>query len=414
MRPQFHFTAERGWINDPHGITFREGRYHLFYQYVPDSVEWGPNCHWGHATSADLFSFQTLPVALAPGDGDDGIWTGCVVTDDRGRATILYTAVQQPEVGMGRVRTATPVDDSWIEWRKGPVVAEAPADLDVVAYRDPFVVHADAHGRDGWQMLVGAGLADGTACALSYVSSALAAWTYQGIAAQRSTEVTEPVWTGALWECPQVFELDGRHVMVTSVWDADVPYYAAYAIGDLDDGTFTAQAWGRLTFGDVYYAPSFFRDSDGHACLMFWLRGVGGGDLGWAGAHSVPHALHIVDDRLVATPHRGLEALRAPASEDQRVDGLAADVSWMGTRLSLLSGGQAAAAVEIIDGRLHLTAGDSASVMPFAGGPVRLVVDGQILEVSSGLLAAVIRPAGDHLAVDGDGTVTHLFPVRVA
>jgi beta-fructofuranosidase len=55
MRPQFHFTARTGWINDPHGVTARDGRYDVFYQYVPGQTEWGPNCHWGHARGDDLF-----------------------------------------------------------------------------------------------------------------------------------------------------------------------------------------------------------------------------------------------------------------------------------------------------------------------------------------------------------------------
>ncbi|MCU1417884.1 MAG: glycosyl hydrolase family 32, partial [Schumannella sp.] len=96
MRPRFHFTAPRGWINDPHGITFRDGRYHLFFQFNPDSSTWRPDCRWGHAVSPDLFSFELLPDALLPGDGDDGIWTGSLVVDDEGAATIFYTSVMIP------------------------------------------------------------------------------------------------------------------------------------------------------------------------------------------------------------------------------------------------------------------------------------------------------------------------------
>ncbi len=414
-RPEFHFTAEVGWINDPHGITYRDGRYHLFYQFVPDGVEWAPNCHWGHAISSDLFSFETLPVAIAPGGGDDGIWTGCLVTDDQDRATIFYTSVTTPGFGVGRVRTATPLDDSWVEWTKGPVVAEAPADLDVVAFRDPFVLREDGPDRSRWRMLVGAALADGTATALSYVSADLEEWSYAGVVAGRSTHDDQPVWTGALWECPQIFELDGRHVLVTSVWDADVLYYAAYAVGELRDGTFTAQTWGRLTFGDVYYAPSLFHDAQGRPCLMFWLRGVEDRDAGWAGAHSIPHIVRLDGDRLVAAPHPRLEARHLPVAGDG-VDGLTADVTWVGTRLRLRSGGRDAAVVSIADGELLVSAGDRTHAMPFAGGSVRLVIDGPVLEIStgSGLVAAIIQPGGGELTIDADGDVTALHAVGAA
>src|SRR3954469_18326969 len=111
MRPQFHFTADHGWINDPHGITATDGGYHVFYQCVPGGTEWAPDCRWGHARGADLFTLAELPIAIAPGEGDDGIWTGSLATDGAGGTRIFYTSVVRPDLGIGRVRLATPVDD---------------------------------------------------------------------------------------------------------------------------------------------------------------------------------------------------------------------------------------------------------------------------------------------------------------
>lgn len=403
MRPLFHFTAESGWINDPHGVTFHDGRFHLFYQHVPGSLTWAPNCHWGHATSPDLVTFQQLPVAIAPGDGDDGIWTGSLVTDEAGAPTIFYTAVSVPDFGIGRVRTAVPVDDSWLEWQKGSVVAEAPADLDLIAYRDPFVF------RDGtgWRMFVGAALAEGSAAALSYGSADLATWRYDGIAAQRSTRETDPVWSGALWECPQLVEIDGRHVMITSVWDADVLHYVVYAVGEYRDGTFTPQTWSRLSYGDSYYAPTVFTHADGRPGLLFWLRDISDPDAGWAGAHSVPHELRLDGDVLIATPSSGLESYRHPAPGSATI-GLAADVLWArGSRLDLTSSGSVVATIEVRDHVLSLTVGEKTWRMPYVNGSVRIIADGPVLEVSSraGLIAAVIRPSGDSLLVHADGHV---------
>ena len=85
MRPVLHFTANSGWINDPHGITFRNGQYDVFFQYVPGQTVWAPNCHWGHAVGPDLMSLQERGVAIAPGEGDGGIWTGSLVTTTRAR-----------------------------------------------------------------------------------------------------------------------------------------------------------------------------------------------------------------------------------------------------------------------------------------------------------------------------------------
>jgi beta-fructofuranosidase len=406
-RPQFHFTAESGWINDPHGVTFRDGRFHLFYQHVPGSLTWAPNCHWGHAVSPDLFTFEQLPIAIAPGDGDDGIWTGSLVTDATGAATIFYTAVTTPDFGIGRVRTAVPVDESWVGWTKGPIVVQAPVDLDLIAYRDPFVFRDSVGDGDGWRMFVGAALADVTAAALSYSTADLTTWRYDGIAAQRSTAETSPVWTGALWECPQLFELDGRHVMVTSVWDADVLHYVIYAIGDYHDGVFTPQTWGRLSYGDSYYAPTVFTGRSGRPSLLFWLRDVSDPDAGWAGAHSVPHELRLDGDVLIASPASGLDAYRRPATPD-RTTGLAVEAVWdPGSRVDLVSADSVVATIEVRHALVNLRVDERAWQMPYAGGPLRIIADGPILEVSSrsGVIAAPIRPKGDALTIDADGDV---------
>ena len=81
-RPAFHFPPRREWINDPHGITWRNGTYHVFYQYVPDHTAWAPQCNWGHATGSTLFALREGQPVLAPDQDGDGVWSGSVITDD--------------------------------------------------------------------------------------------------------------------------------------------------------------------------------------------------------------------------------------------------------------------------------------------------------------------------------------------
>jgi beta-fructofuranosidase len=394
MRPLLHFTAETGWINDPHGLTFHDGAYHLFHQFVPDSLVWAPNCHWGHAVGSDLLSWQHRPIAIAPGDGDDGIWTGSLVEDADGGARILYTSVVQPDIGIGRVRVATPASDSWDQWVKGDVVIEAPTDLDLIACRDPFVVPEG----DGWRMFIGAADSAGLAMALTYTSADLAEWEYDGVAASRSTEERSPVWMGALWECPQFFEVDGHWVMVSSVWDDDVLHYAGYGVGLYSDGRFEADTWGQLSFGDSYYAPSFFRDSEGRPCLMFWMRGVADAEEGWSSCLSLPHLLSIRDGRLVAEPHPDVAARRGATA-----DSAVLDIVWepdpAGDGLVLMSAGSESATVVVEDAQVRLDRpGEKSWQMPWMGGPIRVVTDGPVIEISSadGLLGGTIQPV-DHL-----------------
>ncbi|MGO4535747.1 glycoside hydrolase family 32 protein [Leifsonia sp. 2MCAF36] len=404
MRPSFHFTAESGWINDPHGITVRDGEYHLFYQYVPESTVWAPNCHWGHARGADLFTLEHLPVALAPGDGDGGIWTGSLVTDDEGATRIFYTSTSQPDLGTGRIRVATPEDDNWISWRKGGFVADVPDGLGITSYRDPFLVREG----EGWRMFVGAGAEDGTAMAVTYRSADLDAWEFDGVTLERPTEEREPVWMGALWECPQIFEVDGRAVMVSSVWDADTLHYAGYAVGEYEDGRFRAQSWGRLTFGPSYYAPSFFRDAAGRPCLTFWMRGVADFEASWASAHSVPHVLHLEGDNLVAVPHPDLLTYHGPRVAAGQLPGLAADITWEPSdgagALTLDTGGEPVAHLGLRDGTLTVAAGGEEWKIPSAG-TIRIVLDAQVMEVSTtgGLFGVTLQPDGAAYRVQGDG-----------
>ncbi|MET0827937.1 MAG: glycoside hydrolase family 32 protein [Microbacterium sp.] len=397
MRPEFHFTAASGWINDPHGITYRDGAYHAFFQYVPGRTDWAPNCHWGHARGSDLLSLEELPVAIAPGDGDGGIWTGSLVDGDDGLARVFYTSTSEPNIGIGRIRVATPNDEGWVSWTKGGFVVEAPVGLDLIAYRDPFL----RKDPDGWRMFVGAGAAEGTAMALSYRSADLDTWEYEGIALARSTHETDDVWMGALWECPQIIDVEGRAVMVSSVWDDDVLHYAGYAVGDYADGIFTATHWGRLTYGDSYYAPSFFRDADGRPCVSFWMRGIADLTEGWAGAHSVPHVLSLVGDILVATPHPDLDRYRIGEPTDH-VAGLAADITWTpdSVGLTIESAAAPVATIELSGHSLAITVDDEEWLLPHSGD-VRVVIDGPVLEVSNGagLFGSAVRPRGGTLEV---------------
>ncbi|GEP48043.1 hypothetical protein MSA03_15510 [Microbacterium saccharophilum] len=395
MRPTIHFTPASGWINDPHGITATDDGYQVFFQYVPGRTEWAPDCHWGHATGRDLLSLREKQVAIAPGDGDDGIWTGCIVGTGRS-ARAFYTAISTPDFGIGRVRVAHPVDDQWTVWAKDDVVVHAPEGMDLIAFRDPFI----RREADGWRMFVGGADRDGTARALTYTSRNLEEWSYDGVALERSTALHDPVWMGALWECPQVFELGDRSMLISSIWDADVLHYAAYAVGTFLEGRFEAADWTKLTWGPSLYAPSLFTDAEGELALTFWLRGIRGEN--WVGAHSIPYRIAEVDGRLVATPHPDVAAHRSAPAPDGVVDGLAADIEWSqpGGSLAISSGGEDAVRVEVDGGEAVVATSTDEYRIP-VDGVIRMIIDGPVLELSSsaGLFAAAVEPKGSDLSV---------------
>ena len=93
MRPEVHFTPLRNWMNDPVGLIYYQGNYHLFYQYFPYEKHWG-TMHWGHAVSKDLVNWQHLPIALYPSKLEDcnGCFSGSAA-EDGGKMYLFYTGV---------------------------------------------------------------------------------------------------------------------------------------------------------------------------------------------------------------------------------------------------------------------------------------------------------------------------------
>jgi beta-fructofuranosidase len=377
-------------MNDPMGITWRGDRYHLFFQNIPESPVWKRGCHWGHATSSDLLAWTPLPPVLSPGDGDSGCWTGCLFTPGEGAPdTALYTSVDD-QWRIGRVRAATANDADWQTWTKGDVVAEAPAGLRLSNFRDPFVFR----DNDGWRMLVGAGLEDGTACALTYTRHPAHGWEYTGILAQRSGTLRDPVWTGAVWECPQLLQLEDSYVLIVSVWADDHTHYVAAAVGDYDNATFHARTWQQLTYGDGHYAASTFRDADGRPCLMMWVRGLGDPEGTWQGAQSIPMQLSLTDGNLAVRPHPNLTARRAPGEGSSP----SWDLEWHHP-VDATIGFQDTAGTTLVrvnttpDGLVVSPGAAPPTAVPHHGRVTRLVVDGPLLELFTGAhTAAFVMP----------------------
>ena len=305
-RPEYHFTPPANWLNDPNGLIRWNGRYHLFYQYNPA----GPfhnTIHWGHAVSDDLRHWEDRPVALSPApDGPDrhGCWSGCAVDDD-GTATVLYTG------GNGRNQLpclATAADDRLDEWTKdpsNPVIESPPAGLDVLA-TDHWAAEFRDHGvwldGDTWYQVIGTGIAGRGGGALLYASSDLRDWEYEG------PLLLGDDGDGAVWECPEVLDLDDATLLHVSNYE-DVVYF----LGDIVDGEFEVDRRGVLDHGD-FYAPQSLRDGD-RLLTWGWLpetRSVGEQwDAGWSGALSLPRVLSLGDDgRLRQRPAEEVAELR--------------------------------------------------------------------------------------------------------
>jgi beta-fructofuranosidase len=304
-RPSLHLTPPSGWMNDPNGMCFVDGRLHMTYQHNPDAPEWG-RMSWGHAVSSDLLHWEHLPVALAPGDDDAapdafGCWSGCIV-DDPHLARLFYTGVRLD--GDRRVATiclATSTDpdrQTWAKDPRGPLIDAPPDGIVPDLFRDPFVWHEDGE----WQMVVGAGTTEGRATVLLYRSPDLERWRFVG--PLLTSDDVERFGEGhaPMWECPQIVQVGERHLLIVSVVDPSPvirPSHVTAFVGRLVDGRFAVEGSAYPAIGPDLYAPAVVRTPDGRWMLFGWIPEDPPGpgtDRVWAGALSFPRIVSIADD----------------------------------------------------------------------------------------------------------------------
>ncbi|CEL03780.1 Putative Levanase [Aspergillus calidoustus] len=268
-RPQYHFSPAKNWINDPNGLVFHQGKYHMFYQYNPTGDVWG-NISWGHAVSTDLMHWDELPVALNAFNAPSGpltelYYSGSAVTDDQrtsgwGRArkpplVAVYTSHYTQDLTLPNNKTvrsgqesqsvAYSLDDglTWIEHEDNPVILEPPAEYadQYQNFRDPFVFWYAP--RKQWVMAVSLAFQHKV---LFYTSSDLKDWSHVG-------EFGPVNAVGGQWECPSLFQLqvDGksRHtkwVLMLGLNPGTVALPQGsgtqYVIGSFDGTTFIADA----------------------------------------------------------------------------------------------------------------------------------------------------------------------------
>ncbi len=308
-RPRFHLTPPAGWMNDPNGLIFHDGRLHAFYQYEPDMPRWG-RMRWGHATSRDLISWTHLPVALEPGrTGPDslGCWSGSVVDDGLGRAVACYTSVTRWG-GLRRASISIAVsDDGLSTWRKdpdGPVIIDPPTGIRRDRFRDPFVWRDDA----GWAMLVGAGTIRSQGTVLLYRSTDLRAWRYVGPfltthdAVTAAPDVRVEDIDSPCWECPQLVRFGGGDVLIMSIVDRSRrvrPAHVVACIGRMVGDRFVVRHIERLGLGPDFYAPAVVAAPDGRCLLFGWIPEdppVRSSVRTWAGSFTLPRQLVMDPD----------------------------------------------------------------------------------------------------------------------
>ena len=328
QRPRYHFLPPANWLNDPNGLIQWNGQYHMFYQYNPNGPFHG-TIHWGHAISDDLVHWEHLPIALAPEPGtadEDGCYSG-VAVDDGGVPTLIYSGNHDRTQ---RMCLATSSDGlrTWQKHPDNPLIPEPPPGLDLTEYRDHSVWREDG----AWYQLMGAGIEGQGGTALLYRSNDLRSWEYLHPLLIGDQQRSTPIWTGSMWECPDFFALDGRHVLIVSVWDDQQLHYSVAMVGNYGDKRFVPDVEHKLDYGDRhFYAPQSFTDAHGRRIIFGWIyegRSIEAQlASGWSGVMSLPRVLSLgPDGQVCMQPAPELAALRGEHMRSAAIDVSASQV----------------------------------------------------------------------------------------
>lgn len=423
-RPRWHPTAPTGWMSDPNGPVFWNGRWHVFYQHNPAAPEWGL-MRWGHLTTSDFATWTDHGIALTPrpGAGDaDGCWSGCIRILD-GEPVAFYTGAR----GTGHehaqvVLRARGSHDlaGFAADPEDPVADPDPAAAGTSHQRDPFLLRVG----DEWLMLLGTAVPGRGGAVVAWRSSDTVTWQYAGevFSPARSDD---PVDTGPVWECPQLLHVGDDWVLIVSVQLPGEPNplcpYALWFVGDFDGARFTERARGMLDGGRVLFAPAAAHDPAGRILLWAWIQESAeersSPSRPWAGTMSATRELTVVDGRVVTTPARELDrrwrplhvrheriaagrdlALPTPDVPDFRLR-VAGAGDWSaelgldgrGDRLRIAVATRAAERIL----RIELVGADGARVLaesPAGGAPaVEILVDASIVEAFCGSAAVTAR-----------------------
>ena len=305
FRLRFHMMPKTGWMNDPNGLIQFGGRYHAFFQHYPYAPEWGP-MHWAHVISDDLVHWEYLPIALRPDQPyESGCFSGSAVDND-GVLTLIYTAHNDNRSPKELQCIATSTDGVRFEkYRGNPVVSPPPGFGD--DFRDPKVYRQN--GR--WHMVIGSGRG-GKGCLLMFTSADLTHWDYEGVICESDGA------HGNMWECPDLFRLDGTDVVLCSPMNMkDMKTMFMTGAMDYSSCRFTQERYYKADYGVEFYAPQTFEDDRGRRIMLGWMAAwhdeCPTEKNGWNGAMTLPRELFLRDGLVCQLPVAEVATLRKEA-----------------------------------------------------------------------------------------------------
>lgn len=319
FRLHYHVMPPVGLLNDPNGVVYYKGYYHLFYQWNPLATKHGIK-YWGHYRSTDLVNWETLPIALAPSDWFDknGCYSGSAVEQD-GKLFLFYTGNVRNEKGERETYQCLAVSEDGVHFeKKGPVI-NLPEGY-TTHFRDPKVWQEG----DLWYMVIGAQTVKEEGVVALFTSSDLENWHHHGILTGSNRNGLADF--GYMWECPDLFSVASEDVLLFSPQGLEPEgitynnlYQSGYFVGkfDRENHTFEHGQFEELDRGFDFYAPQTTLDDKDRRIMFGWL-GLPDAtekdhptlDYKWIHAVTLPRELDLVEGKLIQRPVKELEKLR--------------------------------------------------------------------------------------------------------
>ena len=320
MRPLYHHTPVYGWMNDPNGMFYKDGKWHLYYQWNPYGSKW-QNMTWGHSVSSDLIHWEALPAAIVP-DALGAIFSGSAAIDHTGSAGFGEDAVvaMYTSAGHSQMQSIAHSNDEGLTFEVYP---GNPVITMTSEARDPKIFWNEKSGE--WNMVLAHALNHGI---LFFSSPDLKTWTV-------TDEFAKEGATGGVWECPDLFELEvegtgeKKWVLIVNL-NPGGPFGGSatqYFIGDFDGKTFVADTdengnvptkW--MDFGKDFYATVTWSDApDDRRVALGWMSNWEYADqvptLQYRSANTLPRDLKLFKDTdgeiyLISSPSPELLAIR--------------------------------------------------------------------------------------------------------
>ncbi|GGI42457.1 sucrose-6-phosphate hydrolase [Mammaliicoccus stepanovicii] len=313
-RQTYHIQPKTGLLNDPNGLIYHDGKYHIFHQWFPLGAVHGIK-YWYHYTSEDLLRFDDLGIALGPDTPYDshGVYSGSAFDYD-GKLHLMYTGNVRDSnwTRTSNQLIAVQQEDGSFEKSDAPIIIGSPAGY-TEHFRDPKVWKEN----DTYYAIFGIQRDNETGTAIIYESKNIKDWNLKG---ELKTNLNQ---FGYMWECPDLFKLNEKDVFVFSTQGIAEQeskfqniYQSGYIIGqlDLDELTMNHDDFKELDQGFDFYAPQTFLDKNGNRLLIGWMglpeTEYATDNEGWAHCLTIPRELTIEDGKLKQRPLKALEQLR--------------------------------------------------------------------------------------------------------